>query len=531
VELDPRFLIPEIILLVAACLCTLLGLAKDDVVRRSTQFIAALACALAAAAAATNNFHLVPEDGFLNLTRTYTSAFNPNYITLLACVIGLLSVLAAWDMPSKSDPSTPDSQYRGEFWGMMLFSLSGVAMIGKVNDLVWLFIALELVSIPTYIMVATGRSQIIAQEAGIKYFFLGALAAAIFLFGFSYLYGAAGSTRFSDIEMWFSHFSNSNPIPPLAMIGMLMVIVGIGYKIAAWPLHFYAPDVYQGAATPVTAFLAFAPKAAGMVAIISILTLFDFKYYSTGISGKAIMDVLIVMSVLTMSIGNVMALLQRNVKRIFAYSSIAHSGYMLVGLVAMNPISGGDLGNDGVSATIFYLTSYAIMNLGAFAVLIYLQGKADAAEDLDDIAGIAKSQPIPALMMTLCLLSLIGMPLTLGFWGKFYLIQRALATGHSALAVITVINAAIAAAYYLKIVAAMYLREPLYPFAVRQALPIKLSAALCTIGVIGFFIVPTALINANISSTAGDEETLRPRNRTQVLPAQSNSGTPTAVAR
>jgi NADH-quinone oxidoreductase subunit N len=492
VEIDIRFLIPEIILLAAACKCTLLGLSRKDSTRRLAQVAAALACFAAFVAAATDNFGLTASL-YLNMS-SLTPPFSPNFITLLATLIGFLSVLVAWDMPAKSDPAVTDTTQRGEFFGMLLFSLAGVSMIGKVNDLVWLFVALELVSIPTYIMVATGRGQIIAQEAGVKYFFLGALAAAIFLFGFSYLYGATGSTRFDAIHAYFTGHS----INSMAMIGFLMVLIGVGYKIAAWPLHFYAPDVYQGAATPVTAFLAFAPKAAGIVSIISILNLFNFDYSSQ--SGAAIQLVLTIMAIVTMSVGNVMALLQRNLKRIFAYSSIAHSGYMLVGVIAMTSRMSGPstlAGDDGVSATIFYLTSYAIMNLGAFAVLVYLQGKADAAEDLDDIAGVAKSHPIAALMMTLCLFSLIGMPLTVGFLGKYYIVVRALSTGHTILAVIVMINAAIAAAYYLRIIAAMYLRESLYPFVVRTPAPIRIAAFLCTLGVLVFFVLPGILLQAN----------------------------------
>jgi NADH-quinone oxidoreductase subunit N len=490
VELDIKFLIPEVILLAAACICTLMGLSSKDSVRRLTQGLAALACLAAFVAAITDNFGLASLRNYLDLSpNRFALPFNPNYISLLAAIIGFLSILAAWDMPSKSDPATTESNNRGEFFGMLLFSLAGVSMIGKVNDLIWLFIVLELVSIPTYIMVATGRSQIIAQEAGIKYFFLGALAAAIFLFGFSYIYGATGFTRFEQIHAWFAN--DAHPITPLAMIGFIMVLIGVGYKIAAWPLHFYAPDVYQGAATPVTAFLAFAPKTAGIVAIISVLNMLNFEFVGVG---AAIGASVAVIAAVTMTVGNVMALLQRNIKRIFAYSSIAHSGYMLVGLVSMDKtVAAGD----GVTATIFYLTSYAIMNLGAFAALIYLQGKADAAEDIDDIAGVAKTHPIAALMMTLCLFSLIGMPLTVGFLGKFYLVSRALSTGHQVLAVIVMINAAIAAAYYLKIVAAMYLREALYPFTVRNLVPIKAAAVVCTLAVVVFFVVPNVLILAN----------------------------------
>jgi NADH-quinone oxidoreductase subunit N len=498
-ELHIKFLIPEVILLAVACICTLMGLSRKDSLRRLTQGLAALACLAAFVAAITRNFGLAPLSEFSN---QFPLPFNPHFISLLAAIIGFLSILAAWDMPAKTDPGTPDANYRGEFFGMLLFSLAGVSMIGKVNDIIWLFIVLELVSIPTYIMVATGRSQIIAQEAGIKYFFLGALAAAIFLFGFSYLYGATGYTRFDQIHAWYAN--SAHAVTPLAMIGFIMILVGIGYKIAAWPLHFYAPDVYQGAATPVTAFLAFAPKTAGIVAMISILHLLDFKFVG---NGAAIGSTIAVMAAVTMTVGNVMALLQRNIKRIFAYSSVAHSGYMLVGLVAMTgPASNGD----GVTATIFYLTSYAIMNLGAFAVLIYLQGKADAAEDLDDIAGLAKTHPVAALMMTLCLFSLIGMPLTVGFLGKFYLVSRALSTGYEILAVIVMINAAIAAAYYLKIVACMYLREALYPFVVRNLVPVKVAAVVCTLAVVVFFVAPNVLLKASQTEPSKTAQTPSP---------------------
>ncbi|MCL2649157.1 MAG: NADH-quinone oxidoreductase subunit N [Phycisphaerales bacterium] len=498
-DVQLQHLIPEAILLAMACIVTLLGLSPKDSMRKLTQLLAALAL-LASLILSIGHLvtlspcHLVTPSPF----------FNPDYITLLACGIGLLTVFAAWDMPSKSDPSVADSHYRGEFFGMMLFSLAGVAMIGKVNDLVWLFIALELVSIPTYILVATGRSQAVAQEAGVKYFFLGALAAAIFVFGFSYLYGATGSTRFVDIAVWFK--ANST-MTPLAMIGLIMAIVGVSYKIAAVPLHFYTPDVYQGAATPVTALLAFAPKTAGFVAIISLLSLFHFNF--SGPSGSSILSLLTVMSVVTMSVGNVLALLQRNIKRILAYSSIAHSGYMLVGLVA-GP-------NAGVDATLFYLASYAIMNLGVFAVLIYLQGKADTAEDLDDLSGVAREHPLAALLMAVCLFSLIGMPLTVGFLGKLYLLVAALSTGHTILAVILVINAAVAAAYYLRIIAAMYLREPLYPFATRSSVPIKAAAIICSLAVVVFFFVPGPLSQANARSL--DTTTMTPPPMRTILPA------------
>ena len=495
-ELNIVHLFPEIILLVTACVVTLLGLSTSDVVRRSTQVLAAIACLLGLAV--TIGMHIIDQQhGMLQTTEAALVNFryyNPEYITGLACAVGFLLVLVSWDMPARNEPAATDKRYRGEYFGMMLFSLAGVAMIGKVNDLVWLFIVLELVSIPTYIMVATGRSQIIAQEAGIKYFFLGALAAAIFLFGFSYIYGATGATRFADIRQAFGGSEMAVLNNPLALIGILAVIVGVSFKIAAVPMHFYTPDVYQGAATPVTAYLAFAPKTAGIIAIIAMLSLFNFNYSTP--DGYCVMILLSVMAALTMTIGNVLALLQRNIKRTLAYSSIAHSGYMLVGLAAGPAIGAGagEVSHDGVLATLFYLGSYAVMNTGAFAVLAYLQGKADAAEDLDDLAGVAREHRGPALMLALCLFSLIGMPLTVGFVGKLYIINTALSSGRMAVAIITAVNAAIAAAYYLKIIGAMYLREPLYPFSLRRSEPIRIAALVCTVGVIALFFIPGVLM-------------------------------------
>lgn len=519
-----KALTPEMVLVGTGALALLVGLAKQDRVRRLVQWIA-LAGLLAGFI-----ITLFGGDAMLAQDGKFILAPYANYITLLVCGIGFLSVLAAWDLPAKNDPTVCDSQYRGEFFSLLLFSLAGVSMVAKVNDLIWLFVVLELVSIPTYIMVATSRSQPIAQEAGVKYFFLGALAAAVYLFGFSYLYGYAGSTRFVDIAAKFAvDMGPTGTLPMLGLIGLLMVIVGVAYKIAAVPLHFYTPDVYQGAATPVTAFLAFAPKAAGMVAIIAVVGLTGFHWNALPLGGvhnghlssaQTLQILLTVMSVLTMTVGNVLALLQRNVKRMLAYSSIAHSGYMLVGLVA-GPGTGA---GDGIHATLFYLGAYAIMNLGAFAVLVYFQGKSDTGEELDDLAGIAKEHPAAAFALAICFLSLIGMPLTIGFWGKFYLIQAALMNGHSILAVIMVLNAAVAAAYYLRVIAALYLRDPWSPFTVRTTLAPRLAATVCTVGVIFFGVMPTPLLVSSMTSTAARMTTVAPPLTTPPVVATNVTG-------
>ena len=470
------------------------GVARGDEVRKWAAVVAGMGLA-AACGLALRGGDVPPAWWARTGAGLSGDFFNANYITVLACVVGFLTVLASWGMPFKGEPGVSDGRYRGEFFAMLMFSLAGVSMVGKVNDLIWLFVVLELVSIPTYIMVATGRAQTAAQEAGVKYFFLGALAAAIYLFGFSYLYGYAGSTRLAVIGAQFAKdmAANGGHVPAMATIGLLMVLLGVSYKIAAVPLHFYTPDVYQGAATPVTAFLAFAPKAAGMVAIILMLALMGYQVGMEKGLGATVGLLLMVMAVLTMTVGNVLALLQRSsVKRMLAYSSIAHSGYMLVGL-ACGPGVGME---DGVSATLFYLGAYAVMNLGAFAVLIYLEGKAEGAESLDDLAGVAKEHPVAALAMAVCMFSLIGVPPTIGFLGKLYLVLAALAHGHKVLAIILVINAAIAAAYYLRVVATMYLREAWNPVVVRETIGPRITWAVCAVGVVVLFFVPAPMLVA-----------------------------------
>lgn len=528
-EIPLSQLTPEMILLGTATVVLFVGLARSDTVRRASQWLALLGIATAFAAElvmGNRGTHVRA----LGLSAGHISGI-ANYITLLTCVIGFFSVLTAWGMPFTNDPGQTDTHYRGEFFALMLCSLAGVSMIAKVTDLIWLFLALELVSVPTYIMVAIGRSQAAAQEAGVKYFFLGALSAAIYLFGFSYLYGFAGSVRFAAISEAFRQAWATGHVPYVAVIGLLLVIVGIAYKIAAVPLQFYAPDVYQGSATPVTAFLAFAPKATGFVALILVLGLTGWRFLDG--AGRVLPALLSVMAVLTMTLGNIMALLQRNIKRIFAYSSIAHSGYMLVGLVAgpalIHAGIGGSMVKDGVGATLFYLGGYSIMNLGAMAALVFLQGKTDGAEDLDDIAGAMSAHPWACLAMTICLFSLIGMPGTIGFLGKLYIVQAALATHHTVLALIVVINAAIAAAYYLRIIGAMFLRDAWSVVTARLSAAPQIAMAMCTVLVVFLGIAPWALLHE--STRAADSVARRTEAIFGGLPVARATVNPSGVVR
>ena len=491
-------LLPEMIMLAAAAVILLNGLCPRESVRRASQWLALVGLVAAFVAA----WRLAAPGQNAGWPLWPLATFG----SLLASGVGLLAVLASWNMPFKDQPGETDSAYRGEYFALLLCSLAGLSMMAKVNNLIWLFLALELVSIPTYIMVAAGRGHSAAQEAGVKYFFLGALSAAVYLFGFSYLYGFAGSTRFSAIAAAFHSALAPGHPPAIALIGLLMVVLGISYKIAAVPLHYYAPDVYQGAATPVTAFLAFTPKAAGFIALILVFNLTGWQL-SSSLAG-AVPALLMALAVVTMFVGNVLALLQRNLKRILAYSSIAHSGYMLAALAlgpalsaeATRPGELGDSSINGLSALLFYLAAYSLMTLGAFAVLIYLEGQTGAAEDFDGIAGLAGEHPLAAGCMAVCLFSLIGMPGTVGFLGKLFIVQAVLAAHHPVLAVLIVINAAIAATYYLRIVAAMYLRAAATPLTVRRpALALKLAAAVATFLVIFFGLFPGALYRQSVA--------------------------------
>jgi len=381
----------------------------------------------------------------------------------------LLLLMVAARVPEKllatfdSERPTADGQtfdpalsVRGEFFGFFLFSLTGLMLCAGATDLVWLFLALELVSLPTYVMIAISRDKLRAQESAVKYFFLGALAVAIFLYGFALIYGASGFTEFGGIRAYvLAEFDATQRIAPLMLVGMVLAIVGIAFKIAAAPMQFYAADVYEGAATPVTAFLAFVPKAAGFVSLILLL---DLVRSPAGELPAVITLLISIMAAVTMTYGNVMGLLQTNVKRMLGYSSIAHSGYMLVGLLAATNLNGDTLTN-GAAAVLFYLVAYGLGNLGAFAVIGCLERNGDEAQTIDDLSGLSRRNPVLAGILLICMLSLIGLPPMVGFIGKIYLFSPAVHE-HLWLVILAVINSAISAVYYLRVTAACYFGEP-----------------------------------------------------------------------
>lgn len=480
---------PEIALLIGAVISMLLGLSRSVRVRRAMVWIAGLSLVAAAALVACRQMHLhtspdVSAPGIAALAGTSMTAF----VKLIVCFVGLILLLIAASVPDEltltagieSGRDNFDSSLvmRGEFYAFFLFSLAGVMLSAGASDLIWLFLALELTSLPTYVMVATSRDRIRAQEAGVKYFFLGALAAAVFLYGFALIYGATGQTEFGAIREVIAR----DGLNALGLTGFVLALVGISFKIAAFPMHFYAADVYEGAPTPVTAFLAFVPKTAGFVSIIILLSLLP----AAGGLPHEISWLIWIVAAATMTVGNVLGLLQSNVKRVLAYSSIAHTGYMLVGLLALHANSNDPVGN-GAAAILFYLVAYGLATSGAFAVLGSLQTRGEESQTFDDISGLSARNPGLASIMLISVLSLIGLPPLVGFIGKIYLFGSAIA--HSSdhpeyvwLVVIAVINSAISAVYYLRIVGAMFFGQATAETTARPGSARRIGAAVAAIG-------------------------------------------------
>ncbi len=432
-----------------------------------------------------------------------------NFIKLITLVGGVLLVLLSWDEATDA--------HAAEYHANLLLILAGTCLVSSANDLVTLFLSLELISIPTYVLLYLPRSDRDAQEAAMKYFLLSVFSSALLLFGFSYLYGLTGATNLSALATTFRQASYATegipkPIGKVILVALLMIVAGLGFRITAVPFHFYAPDVYQGAPTASAALLAFIPKIAGFVALVRIL-----EGVPLPLSDQ--MPVLLwIMAAVTMSLGNVLALLQDNLKRMLAYSSVAHAGYMLIGLaVAMRlqnedgPLAGG------VEALLFYLVAYGAMTLGAFAVISYLDTPERPVQTVDDLAGLARTHPGTALLMVVFLFSLLGMPLTAGFWGKLLLFAGALGVTYTpstsgqnwlflVLAVIGAINAAIGAWYYLRIAAVMYLLEAVNPIPKRKRGPVLVSIGLCAAITLILGIYPPPLLTGVKSAMRSPDE-------------------------
>ena len=335
-----------------------------------------------------------------------------------------------------------ERENHGEYYALILFSTMGMMFMAGAVDLVTLYIGLETMAIATYVLVGFLRSNQRSNEASMKYFLLGAFSSGILLYGMSLLYGLSGSTRFVDIAEALSRRPLTDPISLLAMITLS---AGMFFKVAAVPFHQWTPDAYEGAPTSITAFMSVAVKAASFAMMVRIFMVAIYPLRPQWV------PIMAAVSVMTMTIGNIAAITQSNVKRMLAYSSISHAGYILIGFIAGN--------ETGLTAVPLYLFIYTFTNLGAWAVIVALRRKDVIGEQIDDMAGLFFRHPAGAVLMLIFLLSLAGIPPTAGFIGKYYLFAAAIETGHNALAVIAVLNAAISIYFYFRIVVSMFMRE------------------------------------------------------------------------
>jgi NADH-quinone oxidoreductase subunit N len=394
----------------------------------------------------------------------------------------------------------------GEFHSLLMFATAGMMFMASAGDLVIVFLGLEILSIATYVMCGFRRTDVRSNESSMKYFILGSFSSAFLLYGIALVYGATattaglpGTTNIAEIGRRLA----DSQYPLLLFAGAAMMLVGFGFKIATAPFHVWTPDVYEGAPTPVTAFMAAGPKAAGFASFMRVfLFAFPFVVATAGqtIPGKlhaAWLGALLVIAILTMTIGNLVAISQNNVKRMLAYSSIAHAGYALVGFIAAGSATDIAQRNAAIGAVIFYLLTYAVMNLGAFAVVQLIARSGDRRTEVEDYNGIGFQSPWLAFCLSLFLLSLLGMPLTAGFIGKVMVFRAALDQGLYVLVVIGVLNTAVSAYYYLRLIIVMFFRERTTVWnAPRIPASIGVALVITVLGVLYLGLFPGRVINA-----------------------------------
>ncbi|MCB0164736.1 MAG: NADH-quinone oxidoreductase subunit N, partial [Anaerolineae bacterium] len=466
---------PELVVVITAFVVMFMELFVDD--KRILGYISLVGLAMAAIL----NFSLMASFAPPTFQTMLISDGYSLILNLIFIIAAALSILI-----SLSYLSDRELQH-GEYYALLLFATVGMMLMGAATDLIIVFMGLEIMSIALYILAAFNRQQLGSGEAGMKYFVLGAFASAFFLYGVALVYGATGSTNLQEIGSWFSA-DRGNLGDPIALVGLSLLLVGFSFKIAAVPFQWWTPDVYHGAPTSVTAFMSVGAKAAGFASLMRVLMV-SFGDAFTVDWQLAVA----VLAVITMTGGNIAALAQKDVKRMLAYSSIAHAGYILVGVVpgTMN----------GVQGVLFYLLSYTFMNIGAFAVITVLERRSQVGSSIQDYAGLASRSPLLALAMLLFMVSLTGIPPFIGFWGKLYVFRAAVEANMSWLAVVGMINSAISAFYYLGIVVQMYMRPvataedgDVAP-ALKLSAPVVVTLVVTAIVTVLFGIWPTPLVD------------------------------------
>ncbi|OGW39431.1 MAG: NADH-quinone oxidoreductase subunit N [Nitrospirae bacterium RBG_13_39_12] len=374
----------------------------------------------------------------------------------------------------------------GEYYVLILFSTVGMMIMASASDLIVLYLGLELMALSTYVLAGFNRHNVKSSEGALKYFLLGAFSSAFLLYGTSLIYGMTGTTDIKAISLFISEKGLMGN--PALLLSVIFFVVAFGFKIAAVPFHMWAPDAYEGAPTSITAFMSVGPKAAGFAVLGRVLMV---AFASVSVNWTAI---LIPIAILTMGVGNIVALSQTNIKRMLAYSSIAHAGYALLGIIAAN--------NEGLASVMNYLMIYAFMNIGAFAVIIMLRSEGFSGENISDYEGLSKKHPLAAALMLIFMFSLTGIPPTAGFIGKLYLFITAINAGYTWLVVVAVIFSAISAYFYLRIVIYMYMRDPKEEVVLTTSPETSVALAVSTFAVLAIGVFPSFLLELARSAIA-----------------------------
>lgn len=398
------------------------------------------------------------------------------YTRLMSFGVGAVLVLVMWGQV--------EDNVSGECLACLLATLAGANLVAAANDLIGLFLALELVSIPTYVLLYLPRRDNASREATIKYFLLSIFSSGLLLFGLTYLFGIGGTTNLGGIRETLK--GGLGDAGPLLVVALGMIIAGLGFRITAVPFHFYAPDVFQGVAPAAAGMLSVVPKVVGLVALFRVAQCVSWFHSAIGASS---ISTIAGLAVITMFVGNLLALRQRNVARMMAYSSIAHAGYMLAGFAV---ISDGTTVN-GWGAVLFYLATYGFATVGVFGVLVAIGDSRKPSLGLDDFSGLSKSHPVAALLLTIVLFGLSGLPPTAGFLGKLNLFLAAWSQGTELgpwLAMAMAINAAISAWYYLRLIATMYLQPHSALGSNKLQVPALVGSAVCAVATLAFFVSP-----------------------------------------
>lgn len=428
--------LPLLFLVAWASLLLLVGAFAPAKSRRRIPLLSALG--LLVTGVLTSQQFGLEQDAFGGM---YVADGFSTFLNLLLVLSGLLAIALSTDYLKRMQIA------RNEYYVLMLFSISGMMLMASAADLIVVFLALELLSIPLYVLAAIAQPDAQSEEAGLKYFLLGAFASGFLLYGIALIYGATASTGLSEV---YAAAQAGVDQPLYLLIGAALILVGLAFKVAAVPFHMWTPDVYEGSPTSVTAFMAAGAKIAGFAALIRI--------FIVGLPtiSEQIVPVLWALSVLTLVVGNVLAIAQSNVKRMLAYSSISHAGFLLMAVVAYGQDSARF---DVVASALFYLLAFVITSFGSWGVVIALEKRAGKGLDFKDYAGLGKNEPLLALAMLIFMLSFTGVPPTLGFAGKFFLFRAVLEGGYVGLAIVGVLTSLVSAYYYLRVVVVMYMQE------------------------------------------------------------------------